>query len=663
MNREGKWRRRLNAEGLNAADAADLYPKGSIGRGVQAIGTMFKIGWRRLARESNRDSTTTGTSFSSARRLAKLKRPSTRKQRGIDGNFSDFSDSNFTESDICSVTDFQGIQGFYDDDENVTLADSDNTTGFFLPVIPGEADASLAKLESLDVAGQADAMGQAALNEKFQGNLFFGVCFLIFVAALHFALDMFVVVPYKAMVAAVEEKHEKLGAERPAHSFCFKIKRWIVGFVDAYKYPIPELSVILILYQGTTQSSAALMAEEGGSATKILATIIYFGFPIAFFLFVMYINFYLLVVHPRARWVPPASKKEKKNNDESKPVELDDLDEILVPADEQNEADAAESSSAEPATLHVTYEEQTAARPGQHLSKLAEKALEDDDEEEDEEDEEGHWEDIYEDDFVERFGMLFVDFKGPRNAAAMKVIDIFRMLLAGTVISILIGEPMSTQQTALIFGIQLIQFVLEVAFRPDVDPHETILAVLGMAAELVPLGLCLIPSDGLDCGKLPITMQLAVLGVAMISIVQRILTLLWGLGPQVYELIMLCIRVCCFAKQKAKDLKEASVHHMALRNAKKKASAPLARRPSASAPTAASSSSAAASSSVSFAPATPAASHSEVTIRSDFPSPSEHMRNFLDDGLTVDEQREQERQQARDGTEPAKIRMDISPKM
>jgi hypothetical protein len=157
--------------------------------------------------------------------------------------------------------------------------------------------------------------------------------------------------------------------------------------------------------------------------------------------------------------------------------------------------------------------------------------------------------------------MLFVDFRGARSAALMKPVDTFRMLFAGTVISVLASSSSSSNddgqaalQTRLVFGIQSLQFVLEVMYRPEVDPHETILSVLAMATELVPLGMCLLPADSLDCGKLSLEMQLVVLGVALLSIVQRILGLLWEMVPQIWVLGHLVAKTFFCAKETAKKV-------------------------------------------------------------------------------------------------------------
>ena len=57
------------------------------------------------------------------------------------------------------------------------------------------------------------------------------------------------------------------------------------------------------------------------------------------------------------------------------------------------------------------------------------------------EEEEAHWENIdADDDYVNRYGILFEDYRGNSYAALFKALDVFRMLVAGTAISVLAEE-------------------------------------------------------------------------------------------------------------------------------------------------------------------------------------------------------------------------------
>ena len=81
------------------------------------------------------------------------------------------------------------------------------------------------------------------------------------------------------------------------------------------------------------------------------------------------------------------------------------------------------------------------------------------------------WEALDEDDdYVDRYGILFEDYRGPRFAAIFKSFDVFRMLVAGTSISILAGSDSAFfvwLQAALVFAVQVVQFILECVLRPE----------------------------------------------------------------------------------------------------------------------------------------------------------------------------------------------------
>jgi hypothetical protein len=674
LNSEGKWRRGLQDEGQGpeGANRGDGYLKGSIGRGVQAMGKLLSIGWRRLNRRLDIESRTeivasTVETAGSRRRLAKVKRPIIKKKTGfLDLNTTDGDNS--TDIEVCSVNDLKAVGGFDEVYANETYGNETNGDGDGnSDMVDGDVDEALTKLESLDVAGQANALVEDTLNDKFQGNLFYGVMILFMVTALHLGLHYLIVLPHKQMLqehkatAHNEETkrrskmaqraghlahslHDKSAKhlqmiEHRAHSAAhltgpwrYKIGKWVTGFMDANVFPIPELSVVVILYQGTTQSSAALMVDENSDTTQALALVIYCGFPICFLCFVLYINVYCLVLQPKARWVPPPNAKDIQllrkdplrkrglffrrttKQDETdgiegihkegaedlsdgkhnaNPVQLADLNDILAATESSGSKSSSSSSSSgdggdgkdSARALNTGYEQQITVHfeadgdsDGGQTAKKVSKEMEEkpdkqerkakdkdtdrgegkgkdkeDEEEEEEEEEEGHWEDVTEGSkFVDKYSMLFADFRGARNAALMKPIDIFRMLLAGTVISVLADS--STAQAMLVFGIQALQFVLEVVYRPEVDPHETILSILAMATELVPLGMCLWPADNLGCGKLSLELQLVVLGVAMLSILQRILGLMWGLLPQIWMLGQLIASSIFCAKKKAKEV-------------------------------------------------------------------------------------------------------------
>ena len=62
-------------------------------------------------------------------------------------------------------------------------------------------------------------------------------------------------------------------------------------------------------------------------------------------------------------------------------------------------------------------------------------------------------------------------------------------------------------QAGIIFSVQALQFLVEVWLQPDADWHETVLTALSMAADIVPIGMSLVPSSSLECGKLSLGMQ------------------------------------------------------------------------------------------------------------------------------------------------------------
>jgi hypothetical protein len=168
-----------------------------------------------------------------------------------------------------------------------------------------------------------------------------------------------------------------------------------------------------------------------------------------------------------------------------------------------------------------------------------------------EEEPEPGWEALEDgDDYVNRYGILFEDYKGPRLAAVFKSLDVFRMLVAGTSISVLTGSEDAFHlwlQAALVFAVQVVQFILECLFRPEADWKANVTTINGMATEIVPLALCFVPIHLLgDCDQMGLGTQLLVLCVAMLSIVQQLLGLLWETAPMWMDLFS---TVCYYSKQ------------------------------------------------------------------------------------------------------------------
>jgi hypothetical protein len=99
----------------------------------------------------------------------------------------------------------------------------------------------------------------------------------------------------------------------------------------------------------------------------------------------------------------------------------------------------------------------------------------------------------------------------------------------------------------LVFAVHAIQFVLEVILRPETDWKANVMTINGMATELVPLGLCFLPAYLLGgnegCGKMGLGSQLFVLGVALLSVLQQILSLAWEQAPQLLEYVAMALAV------------------------------------------------------------------------------------------------------------------------
>eukprot|EP00935_MAST-01C_sp_MAST-1C-sp1_P001693 g1693.t1 len=248
---------------------------------------------------------------------------------------------------------------------------------------------------------------------------------------------------------------------------------------------------------GTCQSSSALMMKRRG--VELAGTgAIYFLFPVLFFAFVVYQCCWVLP--HKARWVDPKAKAKAKARARAKTKALENENknkkgkfggkEVLLWMSTKSK-DEAPQPWANEKDLKMRRERREYREHGYEREEVQERAMrdsplrldqlmlslgncaqgggqggegegqptlepKDEKKEKDEEnvdvddqdnlddqgeEEEAHWENIdADDDYVNRYGILFEDYRGNSYAELFKALDVFRMLVAGTAISVLAEE-------------------------------------------------------------------------------------------------------------------------------------------------------------------------------------------------------------------------------
>jgi hypothetical protein len=102
------------------------------------------------------------------------------------------------------------------------------------------------------------------------------------------------------------------------------------------------------------------------------------------------------------------------------------------------------------------------------------------------------------DNYVEKYGDVFADFKGPRTAALFTCLEAIRMLVIGLCLSLLVGEPDALTQGTAIFGVHALQFGLQILIWPEPSLFDTFLNSLAMSCDLMPLLVAILPTLGVS---------------------------------------------------------------------------------------------------------------------------------------------------------------------
>jgi hypothetical protein len=179
-------------------------------------------------------------------------------------------------------------------------------------------------------------------------------------------------------------------------------------------------------------------------------------------------------------------------------------------------------------------EEEKAGEKQEQEEQDQEQEQQEEQQEETDSDPENGWEDaVGGDGYVARYGVLFWAYRSPCTAAIFAPLDVLRMLIIGWSSVVLIDSSESFTQAGVILFFHALQFGLGVYMWPT----ESLLSVLAMATDLVPLLVVVLPTG--DCGPMGMSTQLLILVIALLNTAAQIVASL---------LPVVCAALTCILK-------------------------------------------------------------------------------------------------------------------
>lgn len=144
---------------------------------------------------------------------------------------------------------------------------------------------------------------------------------------------------------------------------------------------------------------------------------------------------------------------------------------------------------------------------------------------------------------VDKFGLLFSDYKSVRVAQWFGFVAIFKMLVVGVVIGVVTAVEF---QGHLLLGAELTFFAMVLFARPFPSAKENILAICAMLSELLPTAIALFgPKDAETC-QLGGSWQMALMATAFFGVAVQFLGMLQEAGALVWPA---CKWAACCARR------------------------------------------------------------------------------------------------------------------